>query len=118
MIWVKLAAEAVTWSAWLWQHRQQFEPVLRRVADVGDFAQAALTNPNGVLRRVGNTLVVGQPDGGEKVLAFIEQAAPRLQPIEQAVDGLHAGQAALASSLSSLQTVSMVTLGVAALTPV
>ena len=65
---------------------------------------------------MGNTLVFGQADGGERVLAFIEQTAPRLDHIGQAVDGLQAGQAALSASLAGLQTVSMVTLGFTALT--
>jgi hypothetical protein len=70
------------------------------------------------LRRVGNMLVFGQADGSEKVLAFIEQTAPRVKHIEQAVEGLQAGQAALSASLGSLQALSMVTLGLTVLTPV
>jgi hypothetical protein len=114
MAWVRLAAEAVVWSEWLWRHRSEFEPTLKGLGDVGQFAQAALANPNGALRRVGNALVFGQPDGGEKVLAFIEQTAPRIEHVEQAVNGLQAGQATLAASLGSLQTLSMVTLGLSA----
>src|SRR4051794_36417131 len=86
MIWVALATEAASWSAWLWQHRLAFEPVLRNLGDASDFAQAALLNPDGALRRVGNTLVFGQPGGGERVLAFVEQTAPQLNAIEQAVN--------------------------------
>ena len=118
MIFVKLAAEAVTWSSWLWQHRQDFSPVFQRLGEMGDFAQAALANPDGALRRVGNALVFGQPDGGEKVLAFIEQTSPKLDAIQQAVDGIGLGQAALSASLASLQTLSMMTLGLTALTHV
>jgi len=51
------------------------------------------------------------------VLAFIEQTTPRVEAIERAVDGLQTGQAALSASLASLQTLSMVTLGLTALTP-
>jgi len=47
--------EAISWSSWLWQHRQEFRRVLSRVGDEGDFAQATLANPDGALRRVGNT---------------------------------------------------------------
>jgi hypothetical protein len=118
MIWVKLAADVASWSAWLWQHRQQFDPVLQRLGGPGGFAQAAFANPGGALRRVGNALVFGQADGGERVLAFIEQTSPRVEAIEQAVGGLQAGQAALSSSLASLQAVSMVSLGLTALTPI
>src|SRR4051812_32109184 len=117
MIWVTLAGEVASWSSWLWQHRHEFGPVLRRVGDVNDFARAALASPDGALRRVGNTLVFGQEGGGERVLAFIEQTAPRVESIERAVDGLQAGQATLSASLASLQNVSMITLGLTALTP-
>ena len=118
MIWVNLATEAISWSSWLWQHRQEFGPVLNRLGDAGVFAQAALANPSGALRRVGNTLVFGQAGGGGRVLAFIEQTSPRIEAIEHAVDGLQAGQAVISASLSALQTISMVTLGLTALTPV
>jgi hypothetical protein len=88
------------------------------VRNLLDFAQAALADPGGSLRRVGNALVFGQPDGGGKVFAFIEQTSPRLESIENAVNGLQAGQAAISASLASLQAVSMVSLGLTALTPV
>ena len=100
------------------QHRQQFEPVLNRLGDAGNFAQAVLSDPSGSLRRVGNTLIFGQPDGGERVIAFIEQTSPRIEAIENAVNGLQAGQAAISASLASLQAVSMISLGLTALTPV
>ncbi len=115
MFWLSLAADVGSWSARLWQHRQSFEPLLHKLGDAASLAQAALTNPNGILRRVGNTLVFGQPDGGQKVLAFIEQTSPRLENIERAVNGLQAGQTALSSSLGSLQNLSMITLGFTAL---
>src|SRR5208283_377294 len=99
-----LATEGVEWSSWLWEHRGAFEPVFKKVGDVGVFAQAAITNPEGAVRRIGNTLVFGQADGGAKVLAFIDQTGPQLTSIEHAVGGLQAGQQALSASLSSLQT--------------
>src|SRR5271167_820581 len=68
MLWVNLAAAVTSWSGWLWQHRQTFDPVLQRLGPAGDFAQAALSNPGGALRRVGNTLIFGQADAGPKVL--------------------------------------------------
>jgi hypothetical protein len=118
MIWFSLAGEALSWSAWLWRHRSQFEPILKKFGEVGDFAQATIANPDGTIRRIGNTIVFGQEDGGQRVLAFIEQTAPRIEQIEHAVDGLQIGQAALSTSLSSLQAISMVTLGLTAFTPV
>jgi hypothetical protein len=118
MIWVKMATDAIPLAAWLWQNRQEFEPVLRKVGETVDFAGNMLANPEGAVRRAGNLIVFGQPGGGEKVIAFIEQTAPRIEAIEHAVDGLHVGQAAISSSLASLQTISMITLGITALTPV
>jgi hypothetical protein len=118
MIWVKLGADAICWSAWFWQHRDEFGPVLKKLGDIGDYAQAAIANPDGAVRRIGNTIVFGRADGGERVLAFIEQTQPQLSSIERAVDGLQAGQQVLSASLGSLQTLSMVTLGLTALTPI
>jgi hypothetical protein len=118
MIWVHVATEVVSWSTWLWQHRQAFEPVIGRVGDLGEFAGAALMNPDGALRRVGNTLVFGQADAGPRVLAFLEQTAPRVESIQQAVGTLQAGQGAISASLSSLETLSMVSLGLTAFIPV
>jgi hypothetical protein len=118
MIWLRLAGDVVGWTAWLCQNRQTLEPLLQRIGGVSDLAQAAVTNPDGLLRRVGNQLVFGQADGGERVLAFIEQTTPQVESVERAVGGLQAGQVTLSSSLASLTGVSMVTLGLTALTPV
>lgn len=118
MIWVNALPEISSWAAWLWQHRQEFEPALQKLGDVGPFANAALIDPASAVRRIGNTLVFGQADGGQHVLAFVEQTGPRIDAIQQAVNGIQAQNAALAASLASLQTVSMVSLGIAALTPV
>ena len=118
MIWVTLSAEALAWAGWMWQHRQAFEPALQRVGVTDDFAGTLLANPDGALRRVGNLLVFGPPNGDGKVLAFLEQTAPQIDAVQHALDGLQVGQAALSSSLASLQTVSMFTLGLTALTPV
>ena len=56
MFWLSLAPDVISWSSWLWQNRAEFEPVLNRLGSAGDFAQAALMNPNGALRRVGTEL--------------------------------------------------------------
>jgi hypothetical protein len=117
MIWLRLAGEAANWSSWLWQNRGEFAPILRRVGDAGEFARAAIADPDGAVRRVGGTLVFGTPDGGQQVLAFVEQTRPRIEAVGHAVDGLQAGQAAVAASLGTLQQLSMVTLGLSALTP-
>src|SRR4051794_31092133 len=111
MIWIPAAGDTIAWSSWLWSHRTEFEPVLNRLGGVARFTEAALTNPEGAVRRVGNLIVFGKADGGEQVLAFLEQSAPRVESIEHAVAGVQAGQAALSTSLNSLQSLSMVTLG-------
>jgi hypothetical protein len=100
LIVARLAIRAGPLVHWLWRNREQFSPVLRKA---GDFATAAVSDPNGAIRRVGNAIVFGQPDGGSKVIAFIEQTALKLDHIEQAVTGVEAGQTAMLSSPESLQ---------------
>ena len=124
MIWVRLATEAFCWSSWAWQNRGHLEPVLKRAGNLGEFAQAAIANPDGALRRVGNTLVFGRADGGAQVLGFIEQTGPQIEAIHAAVtdvqmsqQALQLGQQALSASLSSLQTLAMVSLGFTAILP-
>jgi hypothetical protein len=117
MISLQVAAEVVSWSSWLWQHREALQPILQRCGNAGDFAQAALHNPDGDLRRVGNTLIFGQAHGGEQVLAFVEQTAPQVASIQQAVGGIQAHVVPLSYSLASLQNLSMLTLGLSAFTP-
>lgn len=127
LIWAKLAiSSGTTLVQWMWNHRAEFEPTLKRV---GDFATAAVTNPSGAVRRIGNTIVFGQPDGSSKVIAFIEQATPKLNHIEQMVteaqsgqaamisslESMQVGQNALSSSVASLQSLSMVSLGFTAI---
>ncbi len=115
MIWLKVGADLVSWSAWLWRHRREFSPAFH---ELGDFAARLFADPNGALRRVGNALVFGDEQGGGKVLAFVEQTSPRIAAIEQAVADVRVGQDVLLASLASLQTLSMVTLGLTAVTGV
>ena len=124
----KLALESGPLIEWLWTHRDRFGPVLSKV---GDFATTAVTNPDGAARRVGNTILFGRPDGESRVIAFIEQAAPRLDNIEQLVLEAEGGRQAMISSLAemqvgrhafsasvaSLQSLSMVSLGFTAILP-
>ena len=85
MNWLALAAESANWAALLWCHRQQLEPLFGRIGGLGPFAEAAFRNPENAVRRAGNTLIFGQPDGGPSVLAFLDQTKPQLDSIESAV---------------------------------
>jgi hypothetical protein len=118
MIWVSLGAEVLRWSVWLWRHRKEFEPLFAKANVTGEILYDALADPNGAIRRVGNIIVFGRADGGEKIMAFIEETAPKTDAIQNAVDGLGVGQAALSASLASLQGLSMITLGLTAFTSV
>lgn len=122
MIWAKLAVDAVPLAAWFWQNRKDFGPVLD---GVGDFLGKALSNPETAIRRIGGSIFVRNEQGGEDVLAFIEQTTPKIDAIQDAVTDtqmqlgtLQIGQTALSSSLGSLQTLSMVSLGFTTITPV
>ncbi len=117
LVLAKLVGETISLSSWLLENRATFAPVFEKFGGAVDIAQKALSNPTAAIRRVGNTIVFGQSDGGPKILAFIEQTAPRIAHIEHAVEGLQAGQLALSSSLATLEKLSMVTLGLTALTP-
>lgn len=128
LIVAKLALQAGPLVQWFWNNREQFAPALQRV---GDFATTAVSDPNGTVCRVGNAIVFGQPDGGSKVIAFIEQTTPKLDHIESTVarteagrtamllslESLQLGQNALSSSFASLQLLSMVPLGFTAILP-
>src|SRR5271157_247471 len=81
MIWARLAGDAGTLAHWLWVNRDKF-PVLKKT---GEFVSSALSDPHGAVHRVGNTIIFGQPDGGSKILGFIEQAPSKLNDIDVAV---------------------------------
>ena len=112
---LKLTAKAGPYITWAWQNRRD---ISNFPTEAGDFLVAMAENGGDAVQRVGSQLVLGTPDGGRRVLGFIDQTAPQLDSIETAVNGISAGQAALTSSVASLQTVSMVTLGLSAVTPV
>jgi hypothetical protein len=118
MIWLPVTGELVRWSTWLYDNRQTLEPTLQRLGLAQDLVHSVLARPESALRRVGNTLVFGSADGGAKVLGFLEQTAPRVESIQLAVDNLHAKTDVLSTTLGSLQNISMMTLGLSALTPV
>ena len=110
-----LSAKTGAYIGWAIENREYIEALPTEAADL----MVALIDSGGdAIQRVGSQLVFGSPDGAQSVVGFIDQTIPQLNQIETAVTGLEVGQTALSSSLVSLQTVSMVTLGVSAIAPV
>lgn len=106
--------QPVSWAVWLWKHRQQLPRIPK---DLGDTIVELLKNSGDAVQRIGSQIVFSTPDGGRRVIAFLDQASIDLQGIKAAVGGLQQGQLVLSASLTSLQTISMVTLGLSAVTP-
>lgn len=94
-------------ASWVWRNREHIPSLPLNAADL---IQRAIENVGEGIRRIGSSVVLGMPDGGQQVLAFIDQVPRQLAAVE-------AGQQAISSSLASLQAVSAVSLGVAALSP-
>ena len=112
---LNLSASAGPYLAWAVENRE----VLKNVpTETADFLVSVIASGGDAIERVGSQLVFGSPSGARTVIGFVDQATPQLNHIETAVNGLEVGQVALSSSLASLQTVSMVTLGVSAIAPV
>src|SRR5690242_4328260 len=109
-------SEIAQLTSWTWQHRKQLAGVPQ---DAEEFVETVLSDKGAGVHRAGSTLRHSAPDGTSKVLAFLGQAAHQLTDIEKAIsDGTDPGQQALAGvSLRSLQNISMVTLGLSAMTP-
>jgi len=112
---LNLSASAGPYLAWAVENRE----VLKNVpTETADFLVSVIASGGDAIERVGSQLVFGSPSGARSVIGFVDQATPQLNHIETAVNGLEVGQVALSSSLASLQTVSMVTLGVSAIAPI
>jgi hypothetical protein len=104
-------------ASWAWKHREQLSGVTH---DAGDFIERLASDPGAGVHRAGSTLRHRAADGSTRALAFLGQSSSRPADIERAVSGgVDAGQQLLSvASLDSLQTVSMVTLGLTAITPI
>ena len=74
-----------------------------------------LSDPNGVVARVGDTLVWSGPTG-QKVLGGLETLAESQGRIESAVVGIESAQVAMQGTLGVVQSLSIATLGVTCLT--
>ena len=103
-----------SWATWAWKNRGRIPQFPK---EIGDSVVEILQNGGDAIQRIGSTIVLGTPDGGRPVLGFLDQTSPDLQSIKAAVGGLQQGQIAMSASLASLHTVSMVTLGLSAVTP-
>ncbi len=108
MFFSSLPTSAFDLASWVWRHREELPSL---PLDAADLVQQTIENGGEGIRRIGSSIVFGTPDGGQQVLAFIDQAPPQLGALEagqQAMNAslgvLDAGQQAISSSLSSLQT--------------
>jgi hypothetical protein len=102
---------------WVWKNRRQLDGVPQ---DPDEFIEAAFSDDGAGIHRAGSTLMRRGKDGRGSPVAFLGQSAHQLADVAKAVSGtVEAGEQVLSAvSLESLQTVSMVTLGLSAITPV
>lgn len=98
-----LSPQTVNWLIWAIR-------TLRRVDGRGTGNDVSSLLSGDGIRRIGSSVVFGTPDGSQRVLAFIDAVPDKLRSLE-------ASQQAIGASLTSLQTLSAVSLGVSALTP-
>lgn len=77
----------------------------------------ALTDSSASIDRIGSVLVA-QQNGQQEVLGLLHLHSAKLDGIGAAIDGLGAGQAALADSIGILSSLSMIGLGVAVLSQI
>ena len=76
-----------------------------------------LSDPSGVVARVGDTLIWSGPHG-QKVLGGLETLAESQKRIESAVLSIESAQVAMQGTLGVVQSLSIATLGVTSLTGV
>ncbi len=74
-----------------------------------------LSDPSGVVARVGDTLIWSGPTG-QKVLGGLEMLAESQGRIESAVVGIESAQVAMQGTLGVVQSLSIATLGITSLT--
>lgn len=101
-------------AAWLLAHASELGDAFARLTRP---VMAAITDPTASLDRIGSALVA-QQNGQAEVLGLLHQHTAKLDGIAAAVDGIGTGQQAVAHSLSLLTSLSIVGLGVAALSQV
>ena len=96
---------------WLWRHRTEVGPSVEGLVD------RVLARDGTSVDRVGAALVA-QEDGQRRVIGLLQEVSGKADAIQDGVGTLAGGQQALAHSLSVLQTLSVVNLGVTALSQV
>ena len=95
-----LITSAIEWVA---KHHDEIIPDAEKTAKfVGDvFSQGGLAK---TIKQIGNTIIWDRPDGSSHIIGMLDQ-------VDNRIDGLEIGQAALQTGLSGLKSLSMVTLG-------
>ena len=111
---LELVSGMASYTKWAFQHK---DLLFTAPGEVGRFVQSVIEHGGNAIRRIGSTIVFGGPDQSQHVLGFIDQASRQLDHIETALQGANANQALLSASVASLQKLSMITLGLSALTP-
>ncbi|MFT3881143.1 MAG: hypothetical protein QM703_15955 [Gemmatales bacterium] len=110
-----LASEMVDLGRWALIHRNDIAALAH--GDWGAFANSLISNPQGAISRQGSCLLY-QPEGSEsQLLGFFEQTTSQLSDVQDGLSTVAVGQAAVTSSITTLQTISMVSLGLSAITP-
>jgi hypothetical protein len=104
------ATATVHLASWLWMNREAFGTAWSRVSD---HVASSLAAPRAEIHRLGS-VIISVRDDQTQVLGVLHEHSARLDGIETAVGGLASGQAALGHSLAVLQNLSMLTLGLSA----
>jgi len=111
-----VASEIVNLGQWAIGHREQIAGLLH--GDWGTFAQSVFSNPSGTIGCQGSCLLYQPSNNDPQLLGFFEQATGKLDSIQENISSISAIQEAAVNSISSLQTISLVSLGFSAITPV
>jgi hypothetical protein len=106
--------DVVKLSAWVWEHRQHFPGV---PSQPDKYLETVTSHRGHGVHRVGSKIVFDALEAGTQVLAFLGQTSHQLSDIERAVSDADAAQPLHCHSLASLKAVSMVTLGLTAISP-
>src|SRR5262249_52042459 len=101
-------------AAWVWTHR---DALLRMPIDIANFVEQLIENGADAVRRVGSTITFGSADGTSHVLGFVDQTFTSLDDVESGATPGESDKSLVATSLASLQALSMVPFGLATLNP-